>query len=265
MFARGALTTGSVALIALAVAACSSTPEPVAPNVPGNVEPAIAMIEVPRVATAARPREAEASAPAASTPPRQAEPRAAQVDEPQPAAPKILLPCSPSDPGCGVLGVLGGTSTLLGASGGGGTGVGGGGLGGALGLGSLGSGASGNPTIRVPAKPTGNADIVSQSVSNPISNAATVVAGMRAGFRRCYNRALAQDPSLQGLVSLRLEVAADGSVTKASATSNKPLDVARACIEARGASSQFAPPDNGKAASVVIAVKLTPPPPPSTP
>lgn len=285
MGARGASTTWAAALVALGSAACGGgAPEPVAPAAPIGEAP-VAVIEVPRVAKAKPPRGASAPAPAESATPRQAEPRedtTSRITETKGAraSSEILVPCSPSDPGCGVLGVLGssgssatfgsGGSATLGTAGGGpglgGIGIGGGGVGGPIGLGNLGNPAGATPRIRIPAKPTGNAEIVSQSTSSPISNAAAVVAGMRPGFRRCYNRGLTQDPSLQGLVAVRLEVAADGGVTRATATSSKALDAIRGCIESRGSSSQFAPPDSGKAATVFIRVKLSPPPPPdSTP
>src|SRR4029453_1679392 len=53
------------------------------------------------------------------------------------------------------------------------------------------------------AGPKGNASVGGAAVSGgTISDASRVVAGMRAGFRACYNRALQENPDAQGSIRL---------------------------------------------------------------
>jgi hypothetical protein len=55
-----------------------------------------------------------------------------------------------------------------------------------------------------------------------------VLARARAGFRRCYQRALAEDPETAGAVTLTLAVGPDGNVTQAtSATTHSNAEVAK--------------------------------------
>lgn len=81
-----------------------------------------------------------------------------------------------------------------------------------------------------------------------IANAPAVVAGMLAGFRRCYKRAATQGNAGEGTVSMKLEVDAQGAVTSATPTvKGAELGAAPACIAARAASAQFDPPAGGGA------------------
>lgn len=104
--------------------------------------------------------------------------------------------------------------------------------------------------------PKGSAQVGAPSGASDVANAARVVAGMRAGFRRCFVRALEQDGSLQGGgVKITIEVDATGAVTRATATStgNMPATALR-CMEARARAAAFDPPTSGKA---LITVPLT--------
>jgi hypothetical protein len=73
-------------------------------------------------------------------------------------------------------------------------------------------------------------------------NASRVASGMLAGFRNCYNRALAENPDASGLIILRIYVGPQGEVTGTSATTegNVPYAVT-GCIRARASAAQFAP------------------------
>ena len=65
-----------------------------------------------------------------------------------------------------------------------------------------------------------------------VSNAARVVASMRAGFRNCYNRGLATHRWLEGTVKLTIGVVLD-------------------CILRRAGAKRFDPPEGGSATTKI--------------
>lgn len=151
-----------------------------------------------------------------------------------------------------------------------GVGVGGGlklgaGAGGAIkpgqggGLGSIGTTqggtATGSGTATEVKGPQGSASVTSSMAAGSVSNANSVVAGMRAGFRRCYQKALGENPDIEGSVRLMIKVGPGGEVSGVTATpsGNLPASVV-SCVQARARSGQFAPPDGG---SAVIQVPVT--------
>jgi tetratricopeptide (TPR) repeat protein len=88
-----------------------------------------------------------------------------------------------------------------------------------------------------------------------IGNAARVVAGMRAGFRNCYQRGLGEAPDSAGRINLTVRVGAGGEVAEATphATGDLP-DSVIACVVARVRAAQFDAPEGG---SVIINVPVT--------
>jgi hypothetical protein len=128
------------------------------------------------------------------------------------------------------------------------------------GLGGLGSstagGGGGTGQAAVVQGPKGNASTGAANVSGgTVSNAARVVAGMRAGFRNCYNRALAQNPDVEGRISLSIRVGPGGEVQGVSAAPSGNLpDSVVSCVKARAQAAQFDPPQGGLA---VIQVPVT--------
>lgn len=106
----------------------------------------------------------------------------------------------------------------------------------------------------------GTAIISNVSVSGAVvSNAARVVAGMRAGFRQCYNRSLQQNPKSQGQVRLTLEVQPDGAVQSVTSAPTGTLSEGSvACVTRRARVGQFAVTD-GASATVSTTVTFTPP------
>ncbi|HEU5074269.1 MAG TPA: AgmX/PglI C-terminal domain-containing protein [Polyangiaceae bacterium] len=101
--------------------------------------------------------------------------------------------------------------------------------------------------------PKGSADVGGAAVSGgTVSNASRVVAGMRAGFRNCYNRGLAQNPDSQGSIRLSIRVGPGGEVQSVTAVpaGNLPGSVV-GCVKARASAAQFAPPEGGNAVVVV--------------
>jgi len=128
------------------------------------------------------------------------------------------------------------------------------------GLGSIGStgpgGGTGTGTVATVQGPKGNASTGAANVSGgTVSNAARVVAGMRAGFRNCYNRALAQNPDVEGRIALSIRVGPGGEVQGVSAAPSGNLpDSVVSCVKARAQAAQFDPPQGGLA---VIQVPVT--------
>jgi hypothetical protein len=103
--------------------------------------------------------------------------------------------------------------------------------------------------------PTGNAQIGGASVvGGAVANASAVVAGMGAGFRRCYNRGLAEDPNMKGSVRVTAKIGPNGEVLSATPSGGGGLSgTVISCVVARVQSAQFAPPEGG-GATVVIPV-----------
>jgi hypothetical protein len=148
----------------------------------------------------------------------------------------------------------GGIAGLNMGGGGGGTvrpgAVGGGGLG-QLGNTEAGSPAGAGSTQKVKG-PVGNAQVGGASVSGGnVANASSVVAGMSAGFRRCYNRGLQEDPSMKGSVRITARIGPNGEVLSATPSGSGLSGTVVSCVVARVQSAQFAPPDGGGATIVI--------------
>lgn len=114
------------------------------------------------------------------------------------------------------------------------------------------------PAMPAPAG-DGPADLSVKSPPSPpssgsVSNAAEVVASMRAGFRTCYQRALASDAKVEGAVRITLRIGADGQVSEAKAAALGLPVSSVDCLLERAMSGRFAPPDGGYA---IIAVPVT--------
>jgi hypothetical protein len=141
--------------------------------------------------------------------------------------------------------------------GGGGTvrpGAAGGGLG-ALGASGRSEGTQGTGSAQKVSGPKGNANVGGAAVSGgEVANASRVVAGMRAGFRNCFNRELAQNPDAQGRIDLSIKVGPGGEVQSVNAAASGNLGSAVECVKARARSAQFDPPAGG---SAVIKVPVT--------
>ncbi len=104
--------------------------------------------------------------------------------------------------------------------------------------------------------PTGDAQVGATSASVPVSNAERVVAGLRPKFRACYNKGLAQDPSMAGQVIITAKIAPNGEVQTADASSASGLssDVQQ-CIARVVRNANFDPP-GGSGSTLNIPVKF---------
>jgi outer membrane biosynthesis protein TonB len=102
------------------------------------------------------------------------------------------------------------------------------------------------------AGPKGNANVGGAAVSGgAVANASRVVAGMRAGFRNCFNRELAANPDAQGTIRLTIRVGPGGEVQNVTAAPSGNLGSAVDCVKARARSATFDPPEGGSAVIVV--------------
>ena len=81
------------------------------------------------------------------------------------------------------------------------------------------------------------------------ANAQRVVAGMRAGFRNCYRRELADSPLAGGDVELTLSVDRQGAVSDVTEIHSDNLRTTARCMIARARAAAFDPP--GKSPSVI--------------
>jgi hypothetical protein len=130
--------------------------------------------------------------------------------------------------------------------------------GGLAGIGSTGrsTGTEGAGGVAKVEGPKGNASVGGAAVSGgTVSNAARVVAGMRAGFRNCYQRGLAENPDAAGSIRLTIRVGAGGEVAGVSPSPSGSLPASViSCVVARAQAAQFDPPEGG---SAVIAVPVT--------
>jgi len=98
-----------------------------------------------------------------------------------------------------------------------------------------------------------------------VANAERVAAGMRAGFRSCYQRGLAENENMAGVLRLSLAVDPHGVVIdvdvkqKGQAISAAVKD----CIAARAQAAQFDPPEGASSAQIEFTATLQSEPPKS--
>ncbi|HET9958372.1 MAG TPA: AgmX/PglI C-terminal domain-containing protein [Polyangiaceae bacterium] len=131
--------------------------------------------------------------------------------------------------------------------------------GGLAGIGSTGrgTGTSGSGTAAAVAGPKGNANVGGAAVSGgSVSNAARVVAGMRAGFRACYQRGLNENPDASGSIRLTIQVGPGGEVSNVTAVPSGSLPPSVvSCVQARARAAQFDRPEGG-AATIQVPVQF---------
>jgi hypothetical protein len=128
------------------------------------------------------------------------------------------------------------------------------GSGGLASIGERGGGAPATAGSATKVKgPVGNAQIGGAAVSGgSVANASAVVAGMAAGFRRCYNKGLQEDPNMKGSVRITAKIGPNGEVLSASPSGGGGLSgTVVNCVASRVSSAQFAPPEGGGATIVI--------------
>jgi hypothetical protein len=129
--------------------------------------------------------------------------------------------------------------------------------GGLASIGSSGKAAgTGSGATTVVKGPKGSANLGDASVAGgSVSDAARVVAQMRAGFRACYRRGQDENPDIEGKIALSIKVGPTGQVSSVTATKtgNIPASVVD-CVKARANSATFAAPQGGGVAVVQVPV-----------
>jgi hypothetical protein len=101
--------------------------------------------------------------------------------------------------------------------------------------------------------PKGNANVDRAELhGGQVSNADRVVAGMRAGFRACYNKGLASNPDLQGSVRITAKIGPNGEVVSATPSGGAGLgDEVVSCVVRRVQAATFSAPEGGGATIVI--------------
>jgi len=147
-----------------------------------------------------------------------------------------------------------GTGLNLGTGGGGVVRPGGGG-GGLASIGATkGTGSGGAGSETTVKGPTGEAQVGSTSATVAVANADRVVAGLRPGFRACYNQGLNSDPGMSGKVTISAKISPNGEVANADALNNTGLSQGVVqCLLRRVKNAQFDPPGpNGSTIQIPI-------------
>ncbi|MEP7125784.1 MAG: AgmX/PglI C-terminal domain-containing protein [Byssovorax sp.] len=103
-------------------------------------------------------------------------------------------------------------------------------------------------------KPVGHISVSPPTTGGgDLPDAGGVVAAMRGGFRACYNRGLADDPTMKGSVRITASVGPNGEVKSASPSvgGGSLSSSVVSCLAARVRSAQFSPPSGGGATVVI--------------
>lgn len=124
------------------------------------------------------------------------------------------------------------------------------------GLASIGDRGGGAPatagSVQKVKGPVGSVGIGGAAVSGgSVGNASQVVAGMAAGFRRCYNKGLQEDPNMKGSVRITAKIGPNGEVLSANPSGSGLSSSVISCVAARVSSAQFAAPEGGGATIVI--------------
>jgi hypothetical protein len=102
--------------------------------------------------------------------------------------------------------------------------------------------------------PTGDAQVGSTTATVAVANADRVVAGLRPGFRSCYNQGLNTDPGMSGKVMISAKISPNGEVASADGTQNTGLSAAVVqCLLRKVRNAQFdAPGPNGSTIQIPV-------------
>jgi hypothetical protein len=111
-------------------------------------------------------------------------------------------------------------------------------------------------------EPTATSDLVRRRVAQgtatlgtpetAIPNAEQAIAKLRPGFRSCYNKELAKDPSVHGAITLSLVVNAAGDVTDVTKKSGGITPDLDTCLMRRARNATFDSSASGGTVSVPI-------------
>ncbi len=126
----------------------------------------------------------------------------------------------------------------------------GGGLSG-LGVSGGGGGHGSGTTVEVRG-PTGDAQMGPIAGGGAVSDADRVIAGLRPGFKSCYNKGLSSDPSMAGKIILAIKVQPNGDVESVSKAGGTGLSSeVEACIMNKAKHASF---NGGSGATIQVPV-----------
>lgn len=110
--------------------------------------------------------------------------------------------------------------------------------------------------------PVGSVGVGGPSITGgSIPNAVEVVAGMAAGFRRCYKRGLEEDPDMKGTIRVTATIGPKGEVTSSKPSQGGTVSATvMACVATVVAGRSFSPPQGSP--TIVIPVSFAPHDPP---
>jgi len=131
----------------------------------------------------------------------------------------------------------------------------GGGSGGLAGIGATKGEGNGSAGVAKEVRgPTGDAQVGSTTATVAVANADRVVAGLRPGFRSCYNQGLNTDPGMSGKVMISAKISPNGEVASADGTQNTGLSAAVVqCLLRKVRNAQFdAPGANGSTIQIPV-------------
>jgi hypothetical protein len=119
-----------------------------------------------------------------------------------------------------------------------------GGAGGGLGaIGTTSGGGGGAGTETKVAGPTGKVDVGATTATVAVANAGAVVAGLKAGFRSCYNAGLNVDPTMSGRVMMAVKISPNGEVSGVDPSGNTGLsEQVVQCLIRKIKTANFDPP-----------------------
>jgi hypothetical protein len=102
--------------------------------------------------------------------------------------------------------------------------------------------------------PTGDAQVGATTATVAVANADRVVAGLRPGFRACYNQGLNSDPGMSGRVMISAKIAPNGEVSSADGAQNTGLSAGVVqCLLRKVRNAQFdAPGPNGSTIQIPV-------------
>ncbi len=119
--------------------------------------------------------------------------------------------------------------------------------GGLQGLGVSGGGGGGTAGPGRDVKgPTGDAQTGTLNMSAPVANAERTIAQLRPSFKSCYQKGLANDPSMAGKLIIQIDIAPNGDVSNVSKTGGSGLSPeVEQCIMNKVRSKSFDAPGGG--------------------
>lgn len=106
--------------------------------------------------------------------------------------------------------------------------------------------------------PRGEVSLGATSATVPVSDADRVVAGLRPGFRSCYNKGLASDPTMSGTLTISIRVSPNGDVESVAKIGGSGLSAdVENCMINKAKHAAFSAP-GGTGSTLQVPIKCSP-------